>query len=75
MSVAMFSFQYDIVGHSGEGFKFDMVKQDKPPKNNKDRLDVIKVNLYVYRKHRAIIRNDDITFSLYSITLTLLLYW
>ena len=36
--------QYDIIGHSGEGYKFDIVKSDKPPKNNKERLDVLKVS-------------------------------
>lgn len=40
----MTSFQYDIYGHSGEGYKFDMVKSSKPPKNNKERLDVLKVS-------------------------------
>ncbi|ELU02005.1 hypothetical protein CAPTEDRAFT_192877 [Capitella teleta] len=34
--------KYDIVGHSGEGYKFNIVDSSKPPKNNKDRLDVLK---------------------------------
>lgn len=35
--------QYEIIGHSGEGYKFDMTKKDTPPKDNKQRLDVLKV--------------------------------
>ncbi len=35
--------QYSIVGHSGEGFKFDFVKVNNPPKNNKERLMVMEV--------------------------------
>ena len=38
-----FIFQYEIIGHSGEGHKFDFVKANKAPKNNKERLDAIKV--------------------------------
>ena len=38
--------QYDIIGHSGEGPKFDMVTADNPPKNNKERLTVLKVRTY-----------------------------
>uniref|UniRef100_A0A3B3RZN2 von Willebrand factor A domain-containing protein 8 n=1 Tax=Paramormyrops kingsleyae TaxID=1676925 RepID=A0A3B3RZN2_9TELE len=34
--------QYDIVGHSGDGFDIELVKSDKSPKNNKDRLKVLK---------------------------------
>lgn len=40
---SMIHQQYDIVGHSGEGYKFNIVDSSKPPKNNKDRLDVLKV--------------------------------
>ena len=35
--------QYDIIGHSGEGHNFEIVKAGTPPKNNKDRLDAVKV--------------------------------
>lgn len=35
--------QYDIVGHSGEEFNVNFVDHKSPPKDNKKRLDVIKV--------------------------------
>lgn len=35
--------QYDIVGHSGDGHNIELVRADKVPKNNKDRLKVLKV--------------------------------
>ncbi|KAL3861823.1 hypothetical protein ACJMK2_007838 [Sinanodonta woodiana] len=35
-------FKYDIYGHSGEDHKLELVPKDKAPKNNKDRLIVIK---------------------------------
>uniref|UniRef100_A0A7N6B8M4 von Willebrand factor A domain-containing protein 8 n=1 Tax=Anabas testudineus TaxID=64144 RepID=A0A7N6B8M4_ANATE len=35
-------FKYDIVGHSGDGYDIDLVKADKVPKNNKERLKVLK---------------------------------
>ncbi|ULT83400.1 hypothetical protein L3Y34_012561 [Caenorhabditis briggsae] len=34
--------QYDIVGHSGDSPSVSFVKTDQHPKNNKDRLDVLK---------------------------------
>ncbi|CAD5122119.1 DgyrCDS10568 [Dimorphilus gyrociliatus] len=34
--------KFEIVGHSGEGPSFDMLKKDKLPKNNKERLNVLK---------------------------------
>lgn len=34
--------KFEIFGHSGEGYNFDFVKADKPPKNNKERLDILK---------------------------------
>lgn len=37
--------QYDIYGHSGETFAEVLVTTDKPPKNNRDRLNVLKVRL------------------------------
>uniref|UniRef100_A0A674JE42 von Willebrand factor A domain-containing protein 8 n=1 Tax=Terrapene triunguis TaxID=2587831 RepID=A0A674JE42_9SAUR len=37
-------FKYDIVGHSGDGFNIALVGSDKVPKNNKQRLEIIKVN-------------------------------
>lgn len=36
-------FKYDIVGHSGEGYNIPFVQPGGPPKNNKERLEVIKV--------------------------------
>lgn len=38
-----FPLQYDITGHSGDGFDIELVKCDKVPKNNKERLKVLKV--------------------------------
>lgn len=35
-------FKYDIVGHSGDGCDIELVRADKVPKNNKERLKVIK---------------------------------
>ncbi|XP_056637109.1 von Willebrand factor A domain-containing protein 8 isoform X2 [Diorhabda sublineata] len=34
--------KYDIIGHSGEEFNITFVKQDNPPKDNKERLEVIR---------------------------------
>ncbi|RZC39738.1 von Willebrand factor A domain-containing protein 8 [Asbolus verrucosus] len=34
--------QYDIIGHSGEDVSIPFVKLKEPPKNNKERLDVIR---------------------------------
>uniref|UniRef100_A0A8C0G0E2 VWFA domain-containing protein n=1 Tax=Chelonoidis abingdonii TaxID=106734 RepID=A0A8C0G0E2_CHEAB len=36
-------FKYDIVGHSGDGFNIALVGSDKVPKNNKQRLEIIKI--------------------------------
>ncbi|KAL8625507.1 hypothetical protein ACOMHN_014596 [Nucella lapillus] len=35
--------KYDIVGHSGETYAEDILRADKPPKNNKERLNVLKM--------------------------------
>uniref|UniRef100_A0A8C7I5B6 von Willebrand factor A domain-containing protein 8 n=1 Tax=Oncorhynchus kisutch TaxID=8019 RepID=A0A8C7I5B6_ONCKI len=35
--------KYDIVGHSGDGYDIELVRTDKVPKNNKQRLKVLKV--------------------------------
>ncbi|KAK2514328.1 Vwa8 [Columba guinea] len=35
-------FKYDIVGHSGDGFNITLVGSDKVPKNNKQRLEILK---------------------------------
>ena len=34
--------KYDIVGHSGDGFNIKFVDIDKTPKNEADRLKVLK---------------------------------
>ncbi|XP_075344945.1 von Willebrand factor A domain-containing protein 8 isoform X1 [Mycteria americana] len=36
-------FKYDIVGHSGDGFDITLVGSDKVPKNNKQRLEILKI--------------------------------
>lgn len=47
-----FPLQYDIVGHSGDGFDIELVRCEKVPKNNKQRLQVLKVcNLRKYYVH------------------------
>ncbi|CAL1547451.1 unnamed protein product [Lymnaea stagnalis] len=38
-------FKYDIYGHSGETYMEEFVKVDKPPKDNKERLNVLKLML------------------------------
>ncbi|XP_053732319.1 von Willebrand factor A domain-containing protein 8 [Synchiropus splendidus] len=35
-------FKYDIMGHSGDGFDIELVRADKVPKNDKQRLKVLK---------------------------------
>ncbi|RVE58198.1 hypothetical protein OJAV_G00206850 [Oryzias javanicus] len=35
-------FKYDIVGHSGDGFDIPLTSTNKVPKNNKERLKVLK---------------------------------
>ncbi|XP_023555905.1 von Willebrand factor A domain-containing protein 8 [Octodon degus] len=35
-------FKYDITGHSGDGYHIDLVPVDKIPKNNKQRLEILK---------------------------------
>ncbi|TMS06972.1 von Willebrand factor A domain-containing protein 8 [Larimichthys crocea] len=35
-------FKYDIVGHSGDGYDIELVRVDKVPRNNKQRLKVLK---------------------------------
>uniref|UniRef100_A0A8C2U8R3 von Willebrand factor A domain-containing protein 8 n=1 Tax=Coturnix japonica TaxID=93934 RepID=A0A8C2U8R3_COTJA len=36
-------FKYDIVGHSGDGYNIALVENGKVPKNNKQRLEILKV--------------------------------
>lgn len=40
--------QYDIVGHSGEDHHVQLTSFDKPPVNNKERLQVVKVTIVKY---------------------------
>ncbi|XP_044262539.1 von Willebrand factor A domain-containing protein 8 [Tribolium madens] len=35
--------QYDIIGHSGEAPSIPIVKLKEPPKNNKERLDIVRI--------------------------------
>ncbi|XP_006837671.1 PREDICTED: von Willebrand factor A domain-containing protein 8-like [Chrysochloris asiatica] len=35
-------FQYDVIGHSGDGYKISLVPMNKIPKDNKQRLDILK---------------------------------
>ncbi|KAM6448203.1 von Willebrand factor A domain-containing protein 8 isoform 3-T3 [Liasis olivaceus] len=36
-------FKYNIIGHSGDGFNIVLVPNDKVPKNNKQRLEILKI--------------------------------
>ncbi|XP_070607483.1 von Willebrand factor A domain-containing protein 8 isoform X2 [Erythrolamprus reginae] len=36
-------FKYNILGHSGDGFNIVLVPNEKVPKNNKQRLEILKV--------------------------------
>ncbi|CAF3396834.1 unnamed protein product [Rotaria sp. Silwood1] len=36
-------FVYDIVGHSGDEHSIELVKKNQPPKNNKERLKLLKL--------------------------------
>ncbi|XP_067669611.1 von Willebrand factor A domain-containing protein 8-like [Haliotis asinina] len=36
-------FKYDIYGHSGEDYRVEFVNADKPPTNNRERLNVLKL--------------------------------
>lgn len=44
------SLQYDVIGHSGDGYDIELVSADKVPKNNKERLKVLKVSLGYLKK-------------------------
>eukprot|EP00079_Xenopus_tropicalis_P021730 XP_012813198.1 PREDICTED: von Willebrand factor A domain-containing protein 8 [Xenopus tropicalis] len=35
-------FKYDISGHSGDGFSIELIRSDNIPKNNKQRLEILK---------------------------------
>lgn len=40
--------QYDILGHSGEADRIEFVKRKNPPKNDKERLEIIRVNISLH---------------------------
>ncbi|XP_053563944.1 von Willebrand factor A domain-containing protein 8 [Bombina bombina] len=35
-------FKYDVYGHSGDGYKIELIRSDRIPKNNKQRLEILK---------------------------------
>ncbi|KAG9492060.1 hypothetical protein GDO78_000536 [Eleutherodactylus coqui] len=35
-------FKYDVSGHSGDGFRIELIRSDKIPRNNKQRLEILK---------------------------------
>ncbi|CAG7731784.1 unnamed protein product [Allacma fusca] len=37
------TIQYEIIGHSGEDYKVDLTKFKEPPKNEKERIDVLRM--------------------------------
>lgn len=39
--------KYDIIGHSGEEHKIVFVPRENPPKNNKERLEIIRVTIII----------------------------
>uniref|UniRef100_A0A8D1PHZ2 von Willebrand factor A domain-containing protein 8 n=1 Tax=Sus scrofa TaxID=9823 RepID=A0A8D1PHZ2_PIG len=41
-------FKYDIAGHSGDGYNIDLVPINKIPKDNKQRLEILKVSAFNY---------------------------
>lgn len=45
ITVTVSSTQYDIVGHSGDGYDIELVQADKVPKDDKQRLKVLKVQI------------------------------
>ena len=36
-------FQYEIIGHSGEDYKLQLTELQNPPKNEKERIDVLRI--------------------------------
>lgn len=53
-------FQYDIIGHSGEAHNLVFVEAANPPKNNKQRLDIIKVLLFIKKNSTEIFLGKNI---------------
>ncbi|CAF1250925.1 unnamed protein product [Adineta steineri] len=52
-------FVYDIVGHSGDEHSIELVRKNQPPKNNKERLKLLKL-MYT---HTMFCSSGDNTFS------------
>ena len=50
-------FAYDIVGHSGDEHAIELVRKNQPPKNNKERLKLLKL-MYT---HTMFCNSDDNT--------------
>uniref|UniRef100_A0A4W6D9E4 von Willebrand factor A domain-containing protein 8 n=1 Tax=Lates calcarifer TaxID=8187 RepID=A0A4W6D9E4_LATCA len=68
---------YDIVGHSGDGYDIELVRADKVPKNNKQRLKVLKVKIHTHQgftrnKRRTV--SPTVTLSVYLDVLYFLFY-
>ena len=36
-------FQFEIIGHSGEEYKLQLTDRNQPPKNEKERIDVLRM--------------------------------
>ncbi|CAF3863180.1 unnamed protein product [Adineta steineri] len=52
-------FVYDIVGHSGDEHSIELIRKNQPPKNNKERLKLLKL-MYT---HTMFCSSGDNTFS------------
>lgn len=52
-------FVYDIVGHSGDEYAIELVHKNQPPKNNKERLKLIKTMV----THTMFCNSGDHTFA------------
>ncbi|CAM4751562.1 unnamed protein product [Rotaria magnacalcarata] len=52
-------FAYDIVGHSGDEHSIELVRKNQPPKNNKERLKLLKL-MYT---HTMFCNSGDNTFA------------
>uniref|UniRef100_A0A667G105 von Willebrand factor A domain-containing protein 8 n=1 Tax=Lynx canadensis TaxID=61383 RepID=A0A667G105_LYNCA len=67
-------FKYDIAGHSGDGYNIGLVPINKIPKDNKQRLEILKVNtlnhLYIVKTSTRLgkVSSDDWKDSLKHVT-------
>uniref|UniRef100_A0A665V7K3 von Willebrand factor A domain-containing protein 8 n=1 Tax=Echeneis naucrates TaxID=173247 RepID=A0A665V7K3_ECHNA len=57
-------FKYDIVGHSGDGYDIELVRADKVPKNNKQRLKVLKVKTHCWLRPTHVTSSAESSFLL-----------